>query len=81
MKKTVFEIKSSNPDVVGIWHKEDVEADMQELGLSPERYGNWIGYILCHFDFPSTVVEVLEDDDVHELKFTFDGDIVHVLKR
>lgn len=81
MEKTILEVKSSNPDVMGIWHKADVEADMRELGLSPGRYDNWISYILNHFDFPSTVVEVLEDDDVHELKFTFEGDVVHVLKR
>lgn len=73
-------ITSSNPDVVGTWHKDDVEQEMAELGLQPESYGSWISYVIDHFDFPASINKALEDDSVCEIKFMFGNDFVRVRK-
>lgn len=79
-ERTTLVIKSTSPDICGRWKKDDVECEMIDLGLQPGRYDSWIGYVLSHFDFPSYVVETLEDNNVYELRFKLDGDDVHVLK-
>lgn len=77
---TTLEIKSSNPDINGVWYKDEVEKEMEELGLYPPHYDGWIGYVISHFDFPSYIDETLESDNVYELKFMLEDDNVHVMK-
>lgn len=76
----VLEIKSSNIDLNGIWHRKVVEEEMIEIGLQPVNYDSWIGYILNHFDFPDHIIEALEDDNVYEMKFIFENDKICVVK-
>lgn len=77
---TTLEIRSADVDLVGTWHKADVEAEMVEVGLQPVNYDNWVWYILSHFDFPEHIIEALEDDNVYDMKFIFEGHTVHAMK-
>ena len=78
---TTLEIRSANVDLVGTWHKADVEAEMVEVGLQPVNYDNWVWYILSHFDFPEHIIEALEDDNVLTMAFRFNGEVVYVTKK
>lgn len=78
---TKLTIESNDPDICGTWKKADVEAEMAEIGLQPINYDNWINYILSHFDFPSNVIDALEDDDVLTMAFRFNGEFVYVTKK
>ena len=74
-------IESNDPEIYGTWKKADVEAEMVEVGLQPINYDNWICYILSHFDFPSHIIDALEDDDVLTMAFKFNDEVVYVTKK
>lgn len=74
---TKFSLESNDPDLAGSWNKADIEEEMQDLEIND----NWISYILSHYDFPATVVNALEDDNVLMMAFKFDGDVVYATKK
>ena len=75
---TKFSLESNDPDISGSWNKADIEEEMRELEIND---GSWISYILSHYDFPSVVVNALEDDSVLTMAFKFDGDVVYAAKK
>jgi len=78
---TRLTIESNDPDICGTWKKADVEAEMVEVGLQPINYDNWVNYILSHFDFPSNIIDALEDENVLTMAFKFNGEVVYVTKK
>ncbi len=39
---------ATDPDINGVWHKEDVEDQMRELYPDGSPYTTWIDYIFSH---------------------------------
>ena len=75
---TKFILESNDPDIGGSWNKADIEEELQELEIND---GSWISYILSHYDFPSAVVNALEDENVLTMAFKFGDDIVYATKK
>ena len=75
---TKLTIESCDPDICGSWKKADVEVELEELHIAGE---DWISYILSHFDFPSHIIDALEDDDVLTMAFKFNDEVVYVTKK
>ena len=79
--KTKLTIESNDPDICGSWRKDDVEAEMREIGMCVGAADDWIEYILSHFDFSDDIINAIANEDVLTMAFRFDGDVVYVTKK
>lgn len=76
--KTKLTIESNDPDICGSWRKDDLEAEMRELGMAGY---DWIEYILSHFNFPDNIHNAIVDENVLTMAFKFNGYVIYVTKK
>ena len=80
-------VKSCNPDVAGEWSKEDVEAEMIDLGICIRHENEWIDFIFSHlldelsFENDFDVSIVAYNKCIRDITLTtIDGTEVRIIK-
>ena len=76
---------TTNPDVIGIWEKADVEEEMRDLDIDITSSNEWVEYVIDHaladVVFPRSVYDAAINEDVLSIAFkTQDGDIIKIVK-
>lgn len=77
-------IRSSNADAYGDWRKDEVEADMRDLGVSFMSETAWIEWIIDHalseVFIGMDLVNAILSQEVDEIKFTIGSDWYRIVK-
>lgn len=71
LMKEKFVIVSANKDWCGEWTRDEVEADMADIGC----HGNWLEWIFDHVfdDYPTEILHALQHSSVSEVVAYIDG--------
>lgn len=72
-----------NPDFSGVWHKDDVEFEMADIGYSTKKDTAWLEWVLDHnFDsgLEQSLYNAIIDNSVSEIHFDHDGSHIVVVK-
>lgn len=75
-------ITSSNPDLCGEWNREDIEAEMLDIGQVIRKKTSWIDYVVTRVfidstePFPKVIEQCLEQfvDSKFNATFELDGE-------
>lgn len=82
-----LKIISSNRDIDGNWHKEDVEEEMRALDNPPQTETDWISWVFGHalsdveLDDPSILDTIAENEEIRQVKIEPANDVAFAISK